>query len=106
MITAVHKAAGTELPNRFSLQQNYPNPFNPTTTIRFDLKENSTVKLYVTNVLGQRVQEFDLGRMSAGSHSQSVDMSRYSSGVYLYRIDAMASDGERFVSTKKMVLIK
>ncbi len=106
MITAVHEAAGTGLPNRFSLEQNYPNPFNPTTTIKFDLKENSTVKLDVFNVLGQRVQEFDLGRMSTGSYSQSVDMSRYASGVYLYRIDAMASDGERFVSTKKMVLIK
>ncbi|MFZ1082333.1 MAG: T9SS type A sorting domain-containing protein, partial [Candidatus Kryptoniota bacterium] len=105
MITAIKETNGS-LPAKFSLSQNYPNPFNPTTTIRFGLKENSTVKLSIFNVLGQRVQELDLGRMRAGSYSQSVDMSRYASGVYLYRIDAMASDRERFVSTKKMVLIK
>ena len=100
------KETNGNLPAKFSLSQNYPNPFNPTTTIRFGMKENSTVKLDIFNVLGQRVQEFDLGRMSAGSYSQSVDMLRYASGIYLYRIDAVASNGERFVSTKKMVLIK
>ena len=105
-MTIVHEPPGTGLPNSFSLKQNYPNPFNPTTTIRYDLKENSAVKLDVLDILGQRIQEIDLGHVTMGSHSQTVDMSRYSSGVYLYRINAMASDGERFVSTKKMVLLK
>jgi len=44
--------------------------------------------------------------MSAGIYSQTVNMSRFASGVYFYRIDAMAQDGERFISMKKMLLIK
>lgn len=96
----------SSLPKTFLLFQNYPNPFNPTTTIAFDLKENSTVKLSIFNVLGQRVQEFDLGQMSAETYSQIVDMSRYASGVYFYRIDAMSADGKRFVIMKKMALVK
>lgn len=94
------------IPTTYSLSQNYPNPFNPSTTIRFDLKDNSTVELDISNILGQKVQEFDLGQMSAGTYSQTVDISRYASGLYFYRIEAMASDGERFISMKKMVLIK
>ena len=99
-------ASTSNIPKSFGLSQNYPNPFNPTTTINFELKQNSAVKLDIFNVLGQRVQEFNLGQMNAGTYNQSVDMSRFASGVYFYRIDAMASDGERFVSMKKMVLIK
>ena len=30
-----------DVPKTYALYQNYPNPFNPTTTIRFDLKEQS-----------------------------------------------------------------
>ena len=103
--TAIQKG-DNPVPKNYLLSQNYPNPFNPTTTIRFDLKTNSTVRFSIFNVLGQRVQEFDLGRLGAGSYSQTVDMSRFASGVYFYRLEAMASDGERFAEMKKMVLIK
>lgn len=103
--TAV-RSAQEALPGVFELYQNYPNPFNPATTIRFGLKENSTVKLDIFNVLGQRIQEFDLGTMSIGTYSQTVDMSRSASGVYFYRIEAMMSNGEKYISMKKMILIK
>lgn len=105
MITAVRNQSG-QLPRNFGLEQNYPDPFNPTTTIGFTLGENSAATLSIFNVLGQRVQEFDLGRMSAGTYTQTVDMSRSASGVYFYRIEAVGSDGERFVATKKMMVLK
>lgn len=95
-----------DIPDAYALYQNFPNPFNPTTTISFDLKENSAVKLSIFNVLGARVQEFDLGRMSAGTYSQNVDMSHLASGVYFYRIEALGNDAERFTAMKKMMLIK
>lgn len=97
-------------PNHISIhggyKQNYPNPFNPTMSISFHFKQNSTVKLDIFNVLGQKVKELGLGRMNAGSYSQIIDMSRYASGVYLYRIEAIGSHGEQFISTKNMVLLK
>lgn len=105
MITAVRHSTD-RLPNEFALAQNHPNPFNPTTTIDFSLKENSNVKLTIFNVLGQRVQEYDLGNMRAGIYRQTVDMSRFASGVYFYSIEATGSDGAEFVAMKKMALIK
>ncbi len=33
-------------------------------------------------------------------------MERFTSGVYQYRLNAARNDGQRFVSTKKLVLIK
>ncbi|HEY9164531.1 MAG TPA: LamG-like jellyroll fold domain-containing protein [Candidatus Kryptonia bacterium] len=95
-----------DLPKSYALYQNYPNPFNPTTTVRFDLKEASTVTLEIYNVLGQRVMEQEYGTMSAGRYDESISMGRFSSGVYYYRISAVGNDGQKFTSVKKLVLMK
>ena len=92
--------------SEYLLSQNYPNPFNPSTTISFDLKENSSVELQIYNVVGELVESFDEGKLAAGGYSFSVDMSRFASGVYLYRIEAHGQDGQTFISTRKMVLMK
>ena len=93
-------------PGKFELLQNYPNPFNPTTTIRFDLKEQSTATLVIYNVLGQKVLEKNYGMINAGIYDENVDMARFASGVYFYRIIAEGIDGERFVAIKKLMLVK
>ena len=83
-----------------------PNPFNPTTNIRFDLKADASVTLDIFNVLGQRVLEENHGTMNAGKYNEVVNMDRFASGVYFYRIAAVGNNGERFVSTKKLLLMK
>jgi hypothetical protein len=93
-------------PASYSLDQNFPNPFNPSTTIQFGLKENSSVRLDIYNILGQVVVQMNLGRKNAGMHAMTVDMSRYSSGIYFYRIDARDVKGGRFVAIKKMLMVK
>ena len=95
-----------DVPRTYALYQNYPNPFNPSTTIRFDLKEQSNVTLDIYNVLGQRVLENNYGTMNAGRFNEVVNMDRFASGVYFYRILAQGSDGQKFVSMKKLVLMK
>lgn len=99
-------SGGSPAVNSFKLGQNYPNPFNPSTTIQFDLKEESSVRLLVYNILGQKVTELSFGRMRAGSYARLLDMSHYASGVYFYRLVAAGVSGETFLSTRKMMLLK
>ncbi len=95
-----------DIPKDYGLFQNYPNPFNPSTTIRFDLKQQSTVTLEIYNVLGQRVEYWNYGTMDAGRYNENVSLDAFASGMYFYRISAVESDGQRFVSTKRLVLMK
>ncbi len=95
-----------DVPKTYALYQNYPNPFNPSTTIRFDLKQQSTVILDVYNVLGEKVEEWNYGLMNAGRYDEVLNMDRFASGVYFYKISAVGSDGQKFVSIKKLVLMK
>ena len=91
----------TLTPEPFALHQNYPNPFNPTTTIHYDLPEDSDVKLVVFDLLGRRVTELVTGRVVAGSHSEDWDASEVSSGVYIYQLTTHQKQ-----ITKKMILLK
>jgi hypothetical protein len=91
----------------FHLDQNYPNPFNPSTKIDYQLPMISDVDLSIYNLLGQKVATLINERQRAGSHQVEWDASRFSSGVYFYRID-VDSYGEagEFQDVKKMVLIR
>ena len=90
----------------FTLGQNYPNPFNPSTTINFSLAVDSKVSLKIFDVLGQEVATLLNGQLAAGNQTVSFDASSLNSGVYFYRIDASGVDGQKFYSTKKMILTK
>lgn len=97
----------TSLPTDFALKQNYPNPFNPTTTIGFDVPENSNIRINVFNVLGQEVRTLVTGSYAAGRYHAVWDAtdnrgSKVVSGVYFYR---MTTD-KGFSSTNKLVLLK
>ncbi len=96
----------SSIPLKYSLSQNYPNPFNPTTTISFDLPQNTKVSLVVYNLLGQQVKVLIDQELEAGTHnvlwnSTNDDGKNISSGVYFYKLET--SD---FSDTKKMVLLK
>ena len=90
----------------FALDQNYPNPFNPSTTINFSLAVDSKVSLKIFDVLGQEVVTLINGQLTAGPQKAAFDASSLNSGVYFYRIDASGIDGQKFSSTKKMILTK
>jgi len=89
------------IPRKTRLYANYPNPFNPTTQIKFDLAQNSNVKLRIFNILGQRVATLASKKMTAGTHVYQFDASQLSSGIYLAVLE---TDGG--VQTIKMNLIK
>ncbi|NHZ85596.1 MAG: T9SS type A sorting domain-containing protein, partial [Planctomycetia bacterium] len=85
----------------FALYQNYPNPFNPSTDIKFNLPEVSTVKLDVFNISGERVATLLNKQENAGLHTVKFDASNLASGTYFFRIIA----GE-YQKTMKMILLR
>ena len=91
-----------DMPTTFALYQNFPNPFNPGTTIRFDLPDDSKVLLELFNILGQQVTTLISEKKKAGRYSVVFDATKYSSGVYFYRL--FANGG--VIGTKKMILFR
>jgi len=89
------------LPGEFALRQNYPNPFNPSTAIGFAIPEQSAVEIEIFNILGQKVDTAFDGNLPAGNHSVVWDGSKFSSGIYYYKLTA-----GKFNDIRKMLLVK
>jgi len=95
------------IPLVFRLSQNYPNPFNPVTKINYDLPKDSKVNIVIYDILGREVKRLVNSELkTAGSYIVDFNASNYASGVYFYRIEAEEPNGNKFVDSKKMVLIK
>jgi hypothetical protein len=94
------------VPEEYALYQNFPNPFNPSTTFRFDIPEDSRVKLEIYNILGQKVFTLLNADMEAGYHKATwngMDATgrKMASGIYIYKLKAGT-----FTKTRKMILLK
>ncbi len=90
-----------EIPSSFELKQNYPNPFNPQTTISFDIPEANSVKLEVFDMSGRSAGVLVNSDLKAGTYKFDFNAGELASGIYFYKLTA-----GRFVSTKKMILVK
>ena len=104
-------------PKEFRLEQNYPNPFNPSTKIRYTIPMNPPlspftkggsgesrggfVTLKVYDILGNEVATLVNEEKPAGYYEVEFNAGRIASGVYIYRLTS-----EKFVSTKKMMVVK
>jgi len=90
------------IPTQYRLAQNYPNPFNPITKINFDLPEAGRVKLIIYDMLGREITRLVNDELkTAGKYTMEFNGVNLASGVYFYRLEA-----NKFVQTKRMVLIK
>ncbi len=119
-----------EKPPDYFLGNNYPNPFNPSTTIRYEIPNNSVVrtgndqknsssiaelngrylslppmhvKLCIYDILGNEIATLVNQNQSPGKYSVEFDTSKYKlpSGVYIYKLTA----GD-FTQSRKMLLTK
>lgn len=94
------------LPSGFALLPNYPNPFNGTTTIRFDLPEETPAELAVFDMAGQRIVVLARGVYPAGRHAVRWDACTddgqpVGSGVYACRMRAGP-----FSRTRRLAVIR
>jgi hypothetical protein len=83
-----------------------PNPFNPCTTIRYSLEKGGDAELTVYDVAGRHIRTLVSGFVPEGDHEVSWNGQDdrgmpAASGVYFYRLRT-----DRFVETRKMVLLK
>jgi hypothetical protein len=94
------------LPGQYSIEQNYPNPFNPTTKINYDLPFDSKVSIKIFDMTGKEVATVINSLQTAGYHTVQFNGANLASGVYFYSIIAESGTDAKFVSTKKMILVK
>lgn len=107
---------GKQYPMAYVLHQNHPNPFNPRTEISLEVGRTGFVTLKVFDLLGREIAVLVNEELRPGDYKAIWDAAGFSSGVYIYRLQARPNDGQRpdlsssratqFVETKKLILLK
>ena len=105
-ITVSVTKEGSTVPTSFSLGEARPNPFNPSTTISYEVPQESHIRMVVYNLLGQEVVRLideikSPGRYTVTWNGMNVQGRGVASGIYVYRMTA----GD-FTRTKRMTLLK
>jgi hypothetical protein len=91
----------------YGLHQNYPNPFNPSTSISFNLDEDSNVELIIYNVKGEKIKSIFNDHVYADQINSVIwdgndaNAKQVSSGVYFYKLITDTKEYQR-----KMLLVK
>ncbi|MFT6850097.1 MAG: hypothetical protein ACJATA_000903 [Sphingobacteriales bacterium] len=64
----------------------YPNPMTTVGNIAFDLPSATNVTVNVFNILGERIQQENLGVLPAGAYKENLDISTLTKGIYLVKV--------------------
>ncbi|MCF8306604.1 MAG: PKD domain-containing protein [Ignavibacteriales bacterium] len=99
-------SAGSSLPGEFDLSQNYPNPANPSTVIAFNLPVDAAVNLRIYDMIGREISSHLNKNYSAGRHEIKFVAGDLASGMYIYNISVVGSDGSKYTMSKKMMILK
>ncbi len=119
---------GASAPQDFVLMPNYPNPFNPATVITYTVAapseprastersrsasrggvegQHGSIRLAVFDLLGREVAVLVNKQLPPGTYSTTWNAGDVPSGMYFYRLEARGGDGERWLQTRKMVLMR
>jgi len=87
--------------DQYNLLSVYPNPFNPTTTITWNLNENSDVVLKIFNISGECVFSKIWDNQIPGSYHYVWEASNLATGIYFIQLRTMAD-----IRNIKVVLVK
>ena len=85
----------------YFLYQNYPNPFNSSTTIKYNLTKEGSVKIHLYNILGEKILIIYEGEQKEGEHEISFISDDLPSGIYLYSLETNS-----IKQTKKLTFLK
>ena len=81
------------------LGQNNPNPFNDHTYIKFELMDNTSARIEISDITGKIIEVISLDNISKGIHEIEINSKNYNSGSYLYSLIS----GEHRI-TKQMII--
>jgi len=95
-------------PEAFAMHPAYPNPFNPSTSLRFDLPEASTVRVTIYDVTGREIWSLQNGgaNYAAGRHElvwRGVDNRNQPLAAGLYFVEMKTP---AFRQVQKLMLVK
>ena len=93
-------------PESFYLSQNFPNPFNAGTSLFYQIKEESDVRIRVLNILGQEVRELISENQIPGTYRINWDGTgenshEMGSGIYIIQLEA-----GKFRQNRKVLLVR
>lgn len=91
-------SVGVEEPIIAPMFRLYPNPVSDKACLQYQLSNNSSVEITVTDLAGRIVLQRNPASQMAGVHLMELDLSQLSSGVYLCRIHT-----DKHTETLKMV---
>lgn len=77
----------------------FPNPTNGDLTVKYELIENSLVKLSVVDIAGALVKSLDVDNKSIGQKTTNVNISDLSNGFYFLK--ASSKNGEKTIKIVK-----
>lgn len=97
----VNIRSNNSIVENFRLSQNFPNPFNPVTKIRYEIPQNSFVRLEVFDIAGRLVAQLVNDFKLKGEYEFEFNANIIPSGVYFYRLIT-----PNFSDVKKMVIVK
>jgi len=80
----------------------YPNPASNAFVIPFDLIENASVKIVVTDILGKELITISKNNLQAGMYKETFDANGLNNGVYFYSMYV----NDIKLSTRKLVIQK
>jgi len=88
-------------PKSWEILSIYPNPFNLSTTIKYQISSKSVVTVSNYNLLGQKLNSFQLPETTIGEHEVNIPFNNLASGLYFLTF----SSGNQTI-IKKVQLIK
>ena len=83
------------------LTGNHPNPFNPSTTVHYELVQDTEVRIVVLDVFGRELRVLEEGTRLAGHHTVVFDAEDLPGGMYLYQLRTPFG-----VDTRRMLLLR
>ena len=79
----------------------YPNPANDIATLSFTTTEKSRVAINITNILGERIYNNEIGSLSSGQHIMPISTSEITEGMYFLNLIT-----NNKIVTKKITIVK